>query len=104
MNTITISGRMVKDIEMKRAGEDTIIGIFDLACRNSKKNTTFFNVQLSETQANIVRKYAGKGSYITVSGVMYCNKNEKDGKVYYNWTVYADKFEFGPSSGEQIPR
>lgn len=103
MNTITISGRMVKDIEMKSVGEDTIIGVFDLACRNSKKNTTFFKVQVNETLANMISTFAGKGSYIIVSGVMYCNKKEKDGKVYYNWTVYADKFEFGPSTEEQIP-
>lgn len=110
-NQVTLAGNLVKDSEMKK-GKSGDLAVFTLAVNNGKaKDGTelkpyYFDIIVSGTSVGAVIKYCKKGSPVLVSGKMYQNVVEKDGKKYNNIGVQAFDVQFlgtAPKKDEQKP-
>lgn len=100
MNKAIISGRLVKDIELRTtpSGKSTIQN--SLAVRNDYKNkegkydSEFINIEVWNNTADYLSKYATKGSKILVEGkIVTRNYTAQDGTKRYVTNVVAEKIE-----------
>lgn len=100
MNKAIISGRLVKDIELRTtpSGKSTIQN--SLAVRNDYKNkegkydSEFINIEVWNNTADYLSKYATKGSKILVEGkIVTRNYIAQDGTKRYVTNVVAEKIE-----------
>lgn len=95
LNQCQFIGRMVKDPELRKAGE-TNVCTFTLACgwkTSSKEGTEFIRVVAYGKLAEIIAQYMKKGSQMYVSGRMTTRKYEKDGNTQYSTEVVADQMQ-----------
>ena len=84
MTNITLIGRLTKDVGIMKTRRGNTFGTVSIACDTGKDETSFFDLTLSEKQAEILSKWCGKGKRISVIGEI----KQKD--KYYN--VYVEKF------------
>lgn len=84
MTNITLIGRLTKDVDIVKTRSGNTFGSTSIACTTGKDETSFFNLNLTEKQAEILSKWCGKGKRICVSGEI------KQKEKYYN--VYVEKF------------
>ena len=75
VNTVTVSGNLTRDIELRKTQSDFTIGNLGLAVERSKKvdddwetETSFFDVTVFGGTAEFVAKKLRKGDLVTVSG------------------------------------
>lgn len=74
LNTITIQGKITKDVELRTAANGKIFTLFCVACQRNYKNAfgkyeaDFIDCIASEKIAEHIAKYFHKGSEIIVSG------------------------------------
>lgn len=90
MNLCMISGRLTRDIEMRKTTHDANVAKFSVAVGGTKdkdgnKHTDFFNCQAFGGTADMLEKYFHKGDPIELVGRM--ESNTSDGKTYWNFTV-----------------
>lgn len=98
MNKIIVIGRVANDIELKQVGEHTK-GNFRIAVKDrfKKDKTDFFSVDVWGKSAEIVEKYAPKGSYLVVEGRLQQDTWEtEDGQKREKVLIVADNVELGP--------
>lgn len=84
MQTITIAGRIGRDAETRRAGDDSVTG-FTVAVdqRNGRdKTTNWWRVSLWGKRGDALAQYLRKGDNVTVSGEF--SLTEYDGKPQLN--------------------
>lgn len=102
MNQVILSGRLVKDAELKRTASNLAIVSFTLAI--SEYNTTtkqkevqFIDCVLFGKRGESLEKYVHKGEYIIVIGKIerktYKTNDNKNHSVY---RVKVEDFEFVP--------
>lgn len=84
MTNITLIGRLTKDVEIVKSRNGNVFGTVSIACDTDKDETSFFNLALTEKQAETLSKWSGKGKRLLVIGSI----KQKD--KYYN--VYVEKF------------
>lgn len=111
MNKITILGRITKDLELKHFGEKNTARVqFGMAVNRKYKNSKgeydvdFFNCVAFGNQAETMNKLLKKGSQIILSGSMYNDKYEKDGKNIDNWKFHVDEFYFCGSNSKSTEK
>ena len=98
-NQVTLAGNLVKDSEMKK-GKSGDLAVFTLAVNNGRDKSGnelkpyYFDVIVSGTSAGAVIKYCKKGSPVLVSGKLYQNVVERDGKKYNNIGIQAFDVQF----------
>ena len=101
MNIVSLIGRMTKDVELRRTGEDKAVAHFRLAVNRDYKNeqgeyeADFINCVAFGKQGEIISKYVHKGDKFAVVGRLKTGDYEADGgkKVYYT-DVIVEKFDF----------
>lgn len=96
MNTITIMGRLVADIEVQKK-EELAYTRFTLASsnRNSKdKTTSFINCVCFGTKAEILSRYVKKGQQVIVYGELQISQYEDSKGKHKKAEVIVDNFEF----------
>lgn len=73
MNNLTIVGRATKDPTMKNTpyGEVCFLSV---AVNNASKEADFFNVKLTEKQAENTMKYVHKGDVVSIQGSVHLNQ------------------------------
>lgn len=113
MNKLTITGRLVRDPEMKTLSNGKEKCHFTVAVdRRRKKDqpskADFFECDAWEGAAAFVNTWFKRGSAITVIGRMESNTVEKDGQRRTYWAVNVEEVEFqmGQKAGnepEQAP-
>lgn len=98
INTVVLTGRPVKEIELKTLSTGTKVAGFTLAVNRSFKDasgeypTDFINVQTFEKTAEFVAKYAKKGELIGIEGRLQQRVFEnKEGVNVYIIEVVANQ-------------
>jgi len=94
MNVITIVGALGQDPKIHQT-EKTKIASFSIATNdwNGKEVTNWHNVKAFGKTAEIVERYAKKGTKIAVTGSMFYPTWEKDGVTKYGTEIVANRIE-----------
>jgi len=94
INTITIEGRITKDIELKQFNDTKVvnnsIAVYGGKDKEENEITYFFDFKAFNYLAERLSKYSQKGSKIVLKGLLAQDKWEKDGNTIYKPVIYAD--------------
>lgn len=106
MNSVALTGRLVRDPDVRYTSTQMCIATFNLAVdRNNKKGETDFpRVTIFGEEAEKVEKYCRKGKLIDVYGRLQTGSyTNKKGETVYTTDVVANRIEFvkTPSSISQ---
>ena len=103
INSVALTGRLTKDVNLRSTQNGTIVGTFTLAVdrgykdKNGNRNADFIpcvirNSEYSKKAENLAT-YAHKGSLIGITGAIQTrNYDDKDGKRVYVTEVKVDSF------------
>lgn len=100
MNSITITGRLTADPELKTTPNGTNVTQFTVAVDRAyksggEKQTDFFRVIAWRSTAEFICRYFSKGRPILIQGEMNNRQyTDKDGNKRDWWEVKADRVEF----------
>ena len=99
MNQIVITGRLVRDPEMKTLNNGTEKCRFTVAVDRRKKKdqpakADFFDCDAWSGTGAFVNTWFKKGSAITVRGRMESSQGEKDGVKRTYWAINVEEVEF----------
>lgn len=104
LNHITVMGRIVRDIELRRTGSGVAVANFTVAVdrdfgnkESGQKETDFIDCVAWRNTGEFVSKYFSKGSMIVVSGRLQIEKWERDGKSGRKAEVVVEHAYFGDS-------
>lgn len=105
LNTITIMGRLVRDPELRNAGQHKVVN-FTLAVDRDyggdARETDFIDCCAWNAQADFVSKFFSKGRMAVVTGSLESSKwEDEDGNKRTSWRVNADHVYFGDSKKEE---
>lgn len=107
MNSVNITGRLGKDIDLRYTQDERAIARFSVAVdrvSKGKKDTDWINVTAFGSQAENANKYLRKGSKVGVSGNIKTGSYEKqDGTKVYTFEVWAERIEFLDSKSDREP-
>lgn len=108
MNRVMLTGRLVKDPELRRTNTDIPVVQFTLAVnrsyasRNGERQADFINCVIWRQQAENFAKYLHKGSLIGVEGQIQSRSyEEQSGAKRYVTEVLVERFEFLETKGQQ---
>lgn len=98
INTVVMTGRLTKDVELKYTQNGTAIANFSIANGRRTKNgnewkdeTSFFDVTLMGKSAEGLKPYLTKGKMIAVSGNMRQDRwTDKEGQTKSKIYIFAD--------------
>ena len=99
MNKVILTGRMIKDPEMRVSGE-TAIAKFTLAVdrktkKGAEKKADFITCTAFGNQATFIEKYFKKGDGIDIEGrIQTGSYKNKEGATVYTTDVIVDSVEF----------
>lgn len=97
MNSITLTGNICKDLELKSTNSGKNVCSFNLAVKRpfTKDVTDFITIVCWNKQAENVFKYCGKGSKIGVSGMLTTRTyDDSEGNKRTVYEVVANEVEF----------
>ena len=108
LNTITIMGRLTKDVELRRTPTGTAVASFTLAVdrdfadkQSGKKETDFIECVAWKNTAEFIDKYFGKGRMAVVSGRLQIRPwTDKEGNKRKTAEVVVENVYFGDSKSE----
>lgn len=107
MNSVNITGRLGRDIDLRYTQDERAIARFSVAVdrvSKGKKDTDWINVTAFGSQAENANKYLRKGSKVGVSGNIKTGSYEKqDGTKVYTFEVWAERIEFLDSKSDREP-
>lgn len=110
INTVTLIGRLTKDVEFRYTQSNIACATFDLAVNNGKdkdgneKSADFIRVVVWEKQAENMAKYTHKGSRIAVDGKIKTeNWETEQGEKRYRTYVLANRVQFLDTKREEEP-
>lgn len=108
MNLVIISGRMVRDADVRYTANDNMaVARFTLAVdKNYKKSNddkaNFINCVAFGKTAEVVEKYCMKGTKLIITGEWTTGSyKNKDGNTVYTNDCNVSKLEFAESKGNQ---
>ena len=108
MNIVIISGRMVRDADVRYTANDNMaVARFALAVdKNYKKSNddkaNFINCVAFGKTAEVVEKYCMKGTKLIITGEWTTGSyKNKDGNTIYTNDCNVQKLEFAESRGSQ---
>ena len=97
-NSILLTGRITKDLELKQAGQtskcDFALAVDRECAKEGQQKTDFINITVFGKTAENLCKYQGKGSKILVLGALNIDQYTKDGENRTFTKVIANKIEF----------
>lgn len=100
MNSVTLTGRLVRDPQIRYASQSQMaVANFTLAVdrvrtRDGKEPTADFpDIVAFGKTAEIIEKYATKGSLVGVTGRLQTRSYEKDGRKVYVTEVVAERVD-----------
>ena len=100
MNKVTLIGRTTKDIELRQAGQTSVVK-FTLAVNRRKPNEAdFINCTAFGKTAEVLEKYVHKGDRVGIAGRIQTGSYEKEGQRHYTTDVIVDELEFLERKGE----
>lgn len=106
LNMCAISGRLTKDVEVRKTSNDVSVASFTVAVdrdysKDGKKETDFINCVAWRNTAEFVSKYFSKGSMIIVEGKIQTRQyDDKDGNKRTAVEINVDQVNFAGSKSE----
>jgi len=108
LNVAIVSGRLVRDPELKALPSGTPICNFSLATNHvytkdgeRKESVEYHNVVLFGKQADNTARFLKKGSEALVEGRLQTRSWEKDGVKHYRTEIIGDSIQFGSKQSSQ---
>ena len=108
MNKVMLTGRLVKDPELRRTNTDIPVVQFTLAVnrsytsRDGERQADFINIVAWSKLGEFCSKYFVKGQQVAICGrIQTRNYDDKDGKKIYITEVVAEEVYFADSKKEQ---
>lgn len=82
VNKVFLGGRLTRDPEIKRLGDDSVVCNFSVAVNRRKKDDSvdFFNCEAWGSTAQAIVEYLKKGSSVFIEGRMKLEKWETPSK------------------------
>lgn len=99
MNKVILSGRLARDIELKRTKDNTAVASFTLAVKNYTKEkpdgATFIDCVAFKELADALKKYTKKSDMIYCIGRILKNTyQDRAGNTKYRTFVIVESVEF----------
>ena len=101
INTVALTGRLTRDVDLKYTKSGTAVGQFNLAVNRSFKNANgeqevdFINCVIWRKAAENLANFVGKGTLIGVEGRLQTrNYENKQGQRVYVTEVVVNNFTF----------
>ena len=98
MNNVIISGRLVRDPELRYIPQsETAVAKFTVAVdrpMSKEKTADFIPVVAFGKTAELCEKYTAKGKRILIQGRIQTGSYDKDGEKRYTTDVIAERVEF----------
>ena len=101
MNLTILTGRLTKDVVLRKTASGTSVAEFTIAVQRDipnaegKKEADFIDCIAWKTKAEALEKYTHKGDKIGVTGsIQKRNYENKEGNKVYITEVIVDKIEF----------
>lgn len=102
-NTITMIGRITKDIELRYTPSNKAVATIYLAVQNSKDDTTFLPITIFGSMAETTNKYCKKGDLIGIRGIIKNhNWQDKQGNTHYDYNFIAERVSFLSNKSKEI--
>lgn len=101
-NSVILTGRITKDLELKSAGQTQVTN-FSIAVDNpfKKDDASFFDIVAFGKTAELLNNYCGKGSKILIEGNLKQDRfQDKQGNNRSAVRVIANRIEFLDSKGQ----
>ena len=103
INTVLVSGRLVRDVETRTVGENSL-SRFSLASNRKfgeKEQTLFLDIDAWGKTGEFAAKHLRKGSAVLVTGNLREDKwtDKESGENRKKIFLVADRVDFLPSSG-----
>jgi len=101
MNKVNLMGRICKDLEIKKAGETSVLK-FNLAvnrrgAKEGQQQADFISCVAFGKTAETMASYLSKGRQIAIDGRIQTGSYEKEGQKIYTTEVIVDSFYFAGS-------
>ena len=100
MNSVILTGRLVRDPQIRYASqsqmavENFTLAVDRVRTRDGKEPTADFpDIVAFGKTAEIIEKYAAKGSLVGVTGRLQTRRYEKDGRKVYVTEVVAERVD-----------
>ena len=95
INNVVLTGRITKDIELRRTTSGKTCTSFTLAVNRNKQETDFINCVAWDKVAELLERYTHKGSQIGVEGrIQTRNYDDKNGKKVHVTEVLVNSISF----------
>lgn len=99
MNKTLLTGRITKDIELKKTQSATAYARFTLAVNRRLKqegqpDADFISCVAWKKTAEVMYQHLRKGSHIAIEGRIQTGSYDKDGQRVYTTDVIVENFEF----------
>ena len=94
MNKVILTGRLTKDIDLKKTQTGKSVIRFTLAIDKGfgdKKRTNFIECQAWENIADTIYKYVLKGDMVSIAGELINNNYESNGVKQYSYLVSVNE-------------
>lgn len=103
MNTVNLTGRITKDLELKYTSNNKAVCDFSIAVnRVGQEQADFINCQVWGTQAENLSKYQGKGSLVGIVGSLRVDAyKDKDNNNRYKTYVLVSNVEYLSSKNDR---
>ena len=104
MNNITISGRLTKEVELKKTNNNKQYVKNTLAVYRDKENTDFIKFMVWEHQAEYLSRNAKKGDMAVISGSLQVSQYESNGQKREDYRVVAKDIVLMPTNKKEEPK
>lgn len=95
INTVVLTGRLTKNIELRRTTSGKTCTSFTLAVNRNKEETDFINCVAWDKVAELLERYTHKGSQIGLEGrIQTRNYDDRNGKKVYITEVLVNSISF----------
>ena len=99
---VEMIGRLTRDPELRKTGNDTSVTNFSVAVNREFKNdeVDFFDITAWKQLAELVAGYKKKGDLVFIQGKLRQDRFEKDGQTRTKVYVVANTVVFLPSNND----
>jgi len=104
INTVTLTGRLGRDIELRQTAKGTSVANVSLAVESGfgdNRKTNWIGLDFWGKAAESAAQYLRKGRKIAVSGRLDQSEYEKDGKTVTKTRVVVENWTFADSDGKR---
>jgi len=108
INNAIIVGRLTRDPQVHQAGAATVVN-FTVACDRNYKNqqgekeADFIPVVAWRKTAEIIAKYANKGTLVAIQGYLQTRTYEKNGQKFFVMELICNEIQFlSPAQKDEV--